>query len=386
MMGRGRSFLSLLRWLGPWTDDAASPPGVEREHWTVRAGEVQGHRAHVLGHIPNASQPTRLDAYVYSAHRPPVGVYLVAPGLHFLGPDDPRFDRFCRVLSRAGFIVVAPFLASYVNLQINATAIDDLEELLIATHMRWPELGRPAIFSISFGSWPALEVAARQPDRVDGVISFGGYADFEALAYFCIDGVMRDEDGTHTLPFDPLNRPALFLNLLDHLDLDGGREVLKRAWTELCYRTWGNMELKAPGRLDPFIDEIAETLPARHRDLFRAGASASPASRDVFEAAFSRGRRSFASLSPEAAIAKITCPVIVCHGREDDVIPWGEAKKLRRLLGDRPSRLLVTGLYAHTGAGSITPARALGEAATLIAMARMMANGGRLRAVVTTGG
>jgi pimeloyl-ACP methyl ester carboxylesterase len=315
---------------------------------------------------------------VYFPTATPLAAYVIAPGLHFAGPDDPRLDRFCRVIAAAGFVVVAPFLASYVSLRIVPSAIVDLESVVLATHARFAELGRPAIFSISFGSWPAFEVAARNHDSVDGVITFGGYAEFESVARFCIDGVMHDERGAHQMVCDPLNRPALFLNIAHHLETEATVE-LGRAWTELCHRTWGNMELKLPGRLDPFIDAIEASLPPAHRALFRVGAAGLDQSGELVEAALERGRAEFACVSPRIALAQIRCPVVICHGLEDDVIPWGEATKLHRALGHAPVRLHLTGLYAHTGAGPLKLTAVAREATTLLAIASAIANGGRLR-------
>jgi hypothetical protein len=58
--------------------------------------------------------------------------------------------------------------------------------------------------------------------------------------------------------------------------------------------------------------------------------------------------------------------VAIVHGRDDDVIPWLEAEKLRAALPEgHRARLLLTGLYDHTG--SKTPGLR-----TLFAEARTM--------------
>src|SRR6185369_2078976 len=137
---------ALLRWLGPWAGDA-TPPGVTR---TTRA-------------------PRGLEkAYLYAPRgRAPAGAYLVAPGLHFLGPDDPRLDRFCRALAASGLLVLAPFLPDFLRLELSPrtedhlTAAFDALEREAAVH----RIGRPAVFTISFGSMPGLALAARPSHR-----------------------------------------------------------------------------------------------------------------------------------------------------------------------------------------------------------------------------
>lgn len=387
MSGGTGSRSALLRWLGPWTADGSVPSGIAREPWLLREGHLHGLRAFEAGAWPEPGRPSRLDAYVYTPRRAPVGLWVVSPGLHFAGPDDPRFDRFCRVLATAGFVVVAPFLPAYVDLRVSPTAITDLEAVVEAAAARFPELGTPSLFSISFGSFPALEVAARRPELVDGVVTFGGYADFRATVRFCVTGRMRTERGDVLLPRDPLNQPALFLNILRFLEVPGDTLALERAWSVMCYRTWGRMELKAPGRLDPFVEALVDSVPASQRELFRIGCGNRPGAEELLERALARGHDALDYLSASHALATLRRPVVVCHGKDDDVIPWNEATKLHAaLVGRAPTELLLTGLFAHTGEGSAGPLDALREAGTLLRIVGTLASGGRLRERVRAGG
>lgn len=351
---------------------------MSRERWLLREGEPCGPHA-PLGSSTREHGPRRLEAYWYRPRREPIGTYLIAPGLHFLGPGDPRLDRFCRVLSGAGFEVVAPFLPSYLELRVAADAPDDLA--LCAERVFERTRRRLTVFSISLGSWPAFEVAARLDHAVDGVITFGGYAEFEHAVRFCVEGVMRTPEGVRRLERDPLNSPALFLNLLPFVDgVEGDTFQLESAWREMTYRTWGKSELKAPGRLDPFARELAEHLPAAQRELFLIGCGTLPGALALVDRALARAGEQFAFASPAPALQRLRCPVVVCHGRDDDVIPWSEALELQRVLAPRvPTRLYVTGLYGHTGADRLRVLDAAREAGMLLGIARALANGGRLR-------
>ncbi len=384
VFGPTRSLFSLLKWLGPWTSQGTTPAAIRRSSWVLREGQLHGHRAHRLGAAPRAGEPSRLEAYVYHPRREPLGAYLIAPGLHFLGPDDPRLDRFCRVLARAGFLVVAPFLPAFVDLDVRPDAPPDLERFAQALIERLPGGQRPTLFSISFGSWPAFEVASRLGDGIDGVITFGGYADFDATVRFCVDGVMRTPSAAVQLTRDPLNAPALFMNLLPYLDVAGDTEALRGAWRRLVYRTWGKMELKAPGKLEPLAHELLPNVPKAQRELFLVGAGALPGAGDLVEAALQRAGDAFAYACPKAALAQVRCPVVICHGKDDDVIPWCEAEKLVALLPPTtPSRLYLTGLYGHTGAGRPRASDAAREGVTLLRLAHTLAQAGRLRSAIT---
>src|SRR5262245_4851472 len=84
--------------------------------------------------------------------------YLVAPGLHYACADDPRMDRFCRILARAGHGVVVPFIPDFLALTPTARAVRDFARVFHAVP-RWTST-RPVVFSISFGSLLAFALAA----------------------------------------------------------------------------------------------------------------------------------------------------------------------------------------------------------------------------------
>ena len=139
MNGRLRSMLALGRWLGPWAGES-TPKNTIRE-------EEQIGRMRVAVHRPRHA---------------PRGVWLVTPGLHPAGPDDPRLDRFCKVLAASGFVAVTPYLPDFLSLVIAPSAADDLGLAFERAEAiaRSGSLPGPAICSISVGSLPASALAA----------------------------------------------------------------------------------------------------------------------------------------------------------------------------------------------------------------------------------
>lgn len=375
---RWRAFRRLVQWLSPWTPARALPRGVHARRWVLRDGDVPGRRGRRVQGPPRALSLSRLEALVLEPEGDAIGTYLVAPGLHFDGPLDPRFERFCRILAHAGFRVVAPILPAYAELLVHPSAATDFE--LVARSMV-SELGvsRFTVFSISFGSWPALHAAARVPDSVDAVITFGGYAEFDAAVRFAVDGVMRRPEGNSVLARDPLNQPALFLNMLPYLGVPAEHALgLAEAWREMTYQTWGRMELKQPGRLVPFAEALAARVPRELEELFLKGTGIVPGGAELVARALERAGAAFAFASPLASLRDIACPMVICHGRDDDVIPWNEAEKLHAAArGHVPARLLLTGLYGHTGAARPALGELVAEGETLVAIAHALASGGR---------
>ena len=382
-IARARAFATLIRYLGPWSGANDFPRSVRRRYWLIRDGALQGHRAFIKG-IPEDSKgelgEAIIDAYIYepaAARGAPIGVFIVAPGLHFAGPDDPRFDRFCRVIAGAGFVVVAPFLPDYVNLRVRPSALDDFERVLEACAQRFPALMPAVVFSISFGSWIAIELASKRPDLVGELITFGGYAEFDAIARFCVSGEVEHEGKISVLPNDPLNSPALFINLLDALGVHDERPQLEHSFRRMCYRTWGKMELKAPGRLAPIVDEMIHLAPARHRDLFRVIAGAEPGTVELLRSALAAREGLIPEVDPDEALTNLKVPFTIAHSRDDDVIPFYEAYKLKAGLPEgHPVGVHLTGLYTHSGQGVGLARGAAREVKTLLELAQAFANAG----------
>lgn len=322
----------LGRWLGPWTDGQAAPLDVERKEVSIEGRRTE-------------DQP--FSAFLYrSRDRAPVGSLLLVPGLHSLGPLDPRMDRFARILATAGLYVLAPRLPDFASLVLGEGVFGDLSRAF-STLLALPgrPSGRPGVFSISFGSLPSLWLAARSPlsSEVGSLIVFGGYADFEDTLRFCIHG---RPGAAH----DPLNRPVVFMNLLPWLD---GRPEdpapLLRALRRYVEATWGRPEMKADGKWQAVARAVADDLPSEERPLFLAATGVQGDTKALFEAALLRSGDAFRWLDPTAFLREIRCPTHFIHGADDDVIPYEQAFSLAKGLPEGVCRgVHVTGLYGHT--------------------------------------
>ena len=328
MLGRAGIMASLARWLGPLTPATEVPAGVRRSR--VR---VQGKRE-------------VFDAWVYQPSAGRVrGALLLLPGLHYLGPADPRLDRFNRVLARSGMLVLSPFLPSFARLHVNAAlgpdaiaAYDTLTELPAARGLR------PGVFSISTGSLPAARVCAARD--VGGWVVFGGYHDFAECVRFSLTS------GGGVVPADPLNRPVVYLNLLPFMpDTPADTAPLERALRRYVEQTWGRAEMKVDGHWRTVSDRVETELSGPARAIFRRATGADDPTGVIGLRALAASGDMFDCMDPRESIARYQGRSVVVHGRDDDVVPIGEAHALHTALsaagGD--SRLHLTGMYGHTG-------------------------------------
>ncbi len=279
-------------------------------------------------------------------------------------------DRFCRVLAAAGHLVIAPFIPSYLALVPDARAKADFARVF-AARGRWTAQA-PVVFSISFGSLLLVSLAAEHERDIAGLVVFGGYHDLRAALRFCLTG---EVPGGRRAVRDPLNQAVVLMNLLDHLDpaaqpSPSDRDALVAAWRRYVERTWGRPEMKTEGRFLAVAEEIAPSVPAPARDLFLVGVGARPGAARLAEDALDRFDAT--ALDPAPYLARINSRVDLVHGADDDVIPFEQSHALAAALTRARTRVHVTGLYGHTGAGRPRVATLARELYTLARVLRVL--------------
>ena len=344
------AFATIARWLGPWADSAKLPGGIE-QHDDVLAGD----------------RPIRVR--VYQPKRSPRATFMIAPGLHYEGADDPRQDRFCRVLAAAGHLVLAPILQEFIDLQPSSRVIDDFERVW-AARGRWdPSERPPVVFSISFGSLPACGLASRVGAGVERLVLFGGYADMPETLRYCLFGRQDIVDGRAHTTRDPLNQPVVFMSFLPYLDPPcEDPDAVRAAWRQFVMRTWGRPEMKAFERYSPIALEIAPTVPDNVRELYLHGVGMTPNWLDFAIDASAKAAPIQAALNVVPYLAGVRCPVDIVHGRTDDVIPVEQAEVLARGMTNAEVAVHLTGLSSHTAGTMPSPSQALGEVTSLVRM------------------
>ncbi len=349
---RGVGVLTLARWLGPWADSKKSPDVF------VFRDEIEGIRTNVY-----SRSSTSLESFKRW--------FVIAPGLHYAGPDDPRMDRFCRILAASGHLVFAPFIPSYLALTPNASAIVDFTKVVDSIFVRRePGMGKPVVFSISFGSLLSFALAAERPELVDRLVIFGGYADFHETMRFCLTGKVSSG---RLATRDPLNQPVVLLNLLDLIEHDRSQaEALLCGWRAYVERTWGRPEMKVDRAFVKVAEALAPEIPESIRELFLVGIGAVPGAWDLAVPALEKFDAT--ALDPSPYLPRVKCRVDLVHGVDDDVIPFEQSNALATKLVNAPAvRTHITGMYGHTGAQRPPVAVLAKELVTMIRVLRVLA-------------
>ena len=320
------SFLKLLYWLGPWTDQQRSPIGTERQRTLYRSR--------------NNDHPL----WVYRGHSSSYPLYLI-PGIQHQGPDDPRLDRFARVLAHAGYVVGVPALPTMIELRMEPELLEDVYQSFL--HFSNSCSGKVAVFSISASSIAGLQLGARTESagRISQMMLFGGYSDWVEALTFAVDGHI---DSQIKLKIDPLNLPVVMLNLIEAISVsEDDRKTLHQAWHRYVCEVWENPQYAQRSAYQPVAEQIALSLPSDLRALFLQGCSVRPGGAEWAKSLIRNCSKDTAWLDPLPALKQVKCPLHVAHGREDVVVPYTHAEVL---VSHHPkAHIYVTGLAHHAG-------------------------------------
>jgi len=169
---------------------------------------------------------------------------------------------------------------------------------------------------------------------------------------FSLEGDPNEPD---TRAHDPLNRPVVYMNLIETIPgAPADPEPLLAAWRRYVEGTWGQEEMKRDGRHEEVARRMAPDLPESLRALFLEGCGVGePSSDRIFAALEASGPREW--LDPRGDMARIRCPVTMVHGVDDDVIPHEEMGRLAAAVPDGvPVDLYLTGLFGHSGSAGLS--------------------------------
>ena len=277
-------------------------------------------------------------------------VFLLVPGVHASGVEEPRLMGFARDLASMGHAVVTigpPDLARYTISAATTDAIEDAAVWLSGQHDLAPD-GHIGMMGISFAGGLSI-VAAGRPrlhDSVVAVLSLGGHGDLQRTLKYLCTGI--EPDGTHRPPHDygvviillgvaekvvPADQvQALRATLLTYLEASR-LDLIDKA------KSWNTFqEVKA---LTATLPEPSRTIMGyvNDRDVGRLGPLLLPHLGAMADNP---------ALSP-AASPPPSAEVYLLHGSGDNVIPAAESLLLARDLQQRHAtvHVLATPLITH---------------------------------------
>ncbi len=258
-----------------------------------------------------------------------------APPLYL---DDPRLVKLAEDLARAGLVVVVPFSSRLDEEMIEPEEVEAL--IGVFQHLErqpYVDPDRVGYFGISVGSSLALLAAAdsRIADRVDYVVSFGGY--YDALDTFTAVGAKRlVYDGLEE-EWEPDNHTVevMALQFIAELSDPGDRETLCRVFVVERSGREALCDAALAVRRSATAAEIAELTSEGQiaYEFMTSGdlARAEELSSQLPAAALAR----LEALSPRRTIDKLEAEVFIIHDQGDAFVPYVESRRLRDALAGR---------------------------------------------------
>lgn len=319
----------LFFWLGPWS-----------RPWTPSPHECLQEPINLPGQEETRSRLSRLR--IFLPRRRAVGALFVIPGLHFQGFDHPELHRLVCSLAHAGFVVGAPDIPDFLNLRFHQRSLDDANTLFqsFIEHERVP-FAQVGLLSISLGSRLAFSISARAPEKINKLITFGGYFDWKSALQFCLNG-------RGTRKHDPLNRPIIFAALQEDLPKTNDIEAVAEAWVTFARRTWGKNPLKNMDSIKKIANDWQTNFSPEGRLLFEQGLGIAAGGNILIKKAL-ESSATLHWLDPSHDLTKLSCSYLAVHARNDDVVEYEQSEALvRHATRARKTRCILTGMYSHS--------------------------------------
>jgi dienelactone hydrolase len=289
--------------------------------------------------------PARARFYLPEGVSDPPGVVLVH-GVHRLGIEEPRLQRFARAVAASGLVVLTPEVEEIADYRVDPRSIDTIGAAAAALQQRTG--GRPGVMGMSFAGGLSLLAAAdpRFAAHIGFVVSIGGHDDLARVSRFFATSQVERPDGS-TTPLAAHGYGALVLvygraeRFFPPEDVPAARDALRLwLWDDrdaartraeaLSPASWAKLDVLFEGPMDLVAPEMLEEI--------------------------ERSRGEMTTVSPRGHLAGMTVPVFLLHGAGDTVIPAAETEWIAAEVP--PSMLrsaLVSRALVHVELGSDTP-------------------------------
>jgi dienelactone hydrolase len=302
---------------------------------TVESGKAAQAISRDLMLSSDSELQIRAREYFYSPleaqHAP---VLVLVHGVHHLGVDEPRLQRFARALAHEGVHVITPEIPGAKDYRVAPEDITVIGESGLATR-RLTGAKEVGVMGFSFSGGLSLMAAAdpRYASSVRYVIAVGAHDSMQRVADFFGRGRMVEPDGRE-VAFAPHEYGPLVMVYVHPEDYFPAEQA-EQVRGVLRAHLYGNGEAERKA-----LAELAQ--PSRSKlEAWLTGKQAGLGEQIV--AAEGKRVAEFEQVSPHGHLAGLKARVLLLHGEGDNVIPPSETKFLA---GDIPQDLLEMALVS----------------------------------------
>jgi pimeloyl-ACP methyl ester carboxylesterase len=258
---------------------------------------------------------------LYTPAKQEKGLIITLTGFAINGYRDKRMVVVNNAFKKMGYRVITPQIKTIDALLIDPLGVDEVKDAIkciVADPKLNPNKFRPAVFAPSFTAGIAAIAIAELPENtISSLCLLGGFSDFESTIEFAVSNEKNEDDyGMHILmknflKYEIGNNPKLEEIIITALEDNG---------------------LKRPIPLLPSLLALANPATI---DLYTMLRNNAPYRREMILSALNK--------TPNATIwknrldllrhaHKITCPITIIHGKDDNVIPSSQSVLLHSLL------------------------------------------------------
>jgi len=290
----------------------------------------------------------------------PLPAWIALGGVSCMGRHHPQLVRFAGALASSGAAVLIPEIPEWRRLEMAPAAVAPTIRGSI-DHLRGrPEVapGPLGLIGFSFGA-PQVAISASRDDLgedIGGIVLFGGYCSLEKTMTCQLTGEHEWNGLDYQLSPDPFGGWVVGSNHLTGVPGHEDAGDVAVALNRLANAASGQRISAWDPRHDILIRELRQTLPRQHRGLFDLFATPStealPEPEERRHLAISLAetcRRVEPLLDPANALAGVSLPTRLIHGRGDRLIPFTEGLRLHESLPSQARRgLTVTAMFHHS--------------------------------------
>ena len=276
----------------------------------------------------------RARYYVPSGVSDPPGM-VVCHGVHHLGIEEPRMQKFARAIASSGVVVLTPELSELADYHVDPRTITTIGRAAKTLTKRVKRTG-VGVLGLSFAGGLSM-MTATEPEfapSIDFVVSVGGHDDLDRVARFFVTDEIEAPNGNKThLHAHDYGAVVLVYMFVDSFfaarDVPHAREAI-RLWLWEQFDDAHNAALRLSSEGQEKIKLVFE-----HReDVLR------PEIERVIAAHETDIRR----VSPHGALEGFRARAFLLHGEGDTVIP---ATETRWLAHDVPEGALASAVVSR---------------------------------------
>ena len=281
------------------------------------------------------------QADLYQPGEAPLAGIVLIPGAAEHGRDDPRLIAFANTLARSRFIVLVPEISNLRNLKIRA---EDSQVIMNAfsyliSRPEFPVDAQAGIGAFSYAVGPAL-LAALKPivrDRVNFILSVGGYYDVEQVITFFTTGYFIYKQEWRFLEPNEYGKWVFVISNVDRLSNSTDKDIFYK----IAQRKINNTNAPIGDLVADLTDEANSILallqnknPERTLSLITNLPNAI--------------RNDLHALNiSNKDLTQLKARLILLHGTDDNIIPFTESIALSSAIAnDQADLFLIDGL-AH---------------------------------------